>query len=66
EEARGFNALHRSAMEGHRNFVAKLIAVGVPVDSRNLVGGTALSQAVQGGHKGVALELLAAGADVNK
>lgn len=46
--------------------MAKLIEVGASVDSRHRLGSTALLEAVQGGHKGVALERLAAGADVNR
>lgn len=58
-------ALHVAAKAGHRTFVTKLIEAGAPLELHHILGGTALTEAVEGGHKGVALERLTAGADVN-
>lgn len=58
--------LHVAAQKGHRRCVAKLIEAGAPVDSMHAFGGTALTAAAKACHKGVAVELIAAGADVNK
>lgn len=60
------DALYMASRRGHRHFVAKLIEAGAPVDLRDWMGCTALTEAVLFGRKGVTLELLAAGADVNK
>ncbi|CAN0463223.1 unnamed protein product, partial [Scytosiphon promiscuus] len=65
EEGRSLTALHEAAEGGHRSFVAKLLEAGAPIESKLVSGSTALTEAVRHRCKGVVLELLAAGADVN-
>eukprot|EP00903_Cladosiphon_okamuranus_P012499 g11704.t1 len=55
-----------ASMEGHRDCGVALIKAGAPVAYENRAAGTALSQAVEGGHEGVVSELLAAGAGLGK
>lgn len=59
------SAHYCAAKNGHRSCVALLIKAGAALEYKGRMGGTALTAAVRGGHEGVVLELLAAGADVH-
>ncbi|CAN0402641.1 unnamed protein product [Scytosiphon promiscuus] len=65
EERCPLTTLRMAADRGYRSFVAKLIEAGAPVEAKGFDGETALTGAVRHRRKGVVLELLAAGADVN-
>ena len=57
--------LLEAARRGDAAVVAATLAFGVPVDSRDREGNTALVLAALAGHQGIAARLLDAGADVN-
>lgn len=65
ETGQSYPALQTAAERGHRSFVAKLIEAGAPVEAKPVGMWAALTAAVFNRRKGVVLELLAAGADVN-
>ena len=65
EVRRPLSTLMATAMDGRRDCVALLTKAGAPLEYKRMLGGTALTLAVQNGHEGVVLELLAAGADVD-
>lgn len=54
-----------AAMGGYRSCVSVLIEAGAHLKQTGRYSGTALAEAVDKGHEGVVLELLAAGVDVN-
>lgn len=55
--------LPAAAQAGDRDAVAKLLALGLPIDARDAQGCTALLRAAGGGFEGLVADLLAAGAD---
>lgn len=57
--------LHSASRMGHRGFVKGLLAAGAPLEYKWMLGGTALTLAVEYGHKDTVTELLAGGADIN-
>jgi hypothetical protein len=57
--------LIEAAARGDLAAVRRLVAAGASLEARDASGRTALLAAVQGGHEGVALALVALGADVN-
>ncbi|MCW5637235.1 MAG: ankyrin repeat domain-containing protein [Rubrivivax sp.] len=57
--------LIEAAARGDLAAVRRLAGAGAPLEGRDASGRTALLAAVQGGHEGVALALVALGADVN-
>ncbi|CAM9278649.1 unnamed protein product [Ectocarpus fasciculatus] len=59
---RPLSALYTAAMLGRTRIVKALIEAGAPLES--MIGDTALSAAVRGGHEEVVRELLAAGASI--
>lgn len=66
EMTRKWCPLRNAVQNGHRSCVAVLIKVGVPLDYKWKMAGTVLTMAVEHGHEGIVLELLAAGlANVN-
>ncbi|CAM9691185.1 unnamed protein product, partial [Ectocarpus fasciculatus] len=62
------SVLYTAATNGHLSMVKALIEAGAPLEYKwrvqNMIGDTALSAAVEGGHKEVVRELLAAGASI--
>jgi ankyrin repeat protein len=58
-------ALHRAAINGHKDVVELLLAEGAGVDARDWGLVTPLNYAVENGHREVASLLIASGADVN-
>lgn len=66
EVTRKMSALHVEVIVGHRRIVANARGEGATVDSRDIVRGTTSGRRLKHRHKGVVIELLSAGADVNK
>lgn len=58
-------ALHKAALEGHRDVVVALLEYGVPVDIQTRCGSTPLHYATRSGHTAVVKLLLESGASIN-
>lgn len=65
EEDRPPSPYFVAARAGHQAMVAALVQAGAPLEYKWMLGGTALTTAVEEGHIDVVVELLAAGADVD-
>lgn len=57
-----YTPLHRAAKEGHLDVVKELLASGADINSKSVLGDTAMSLAMEKGHRAVVDELSARGA----
>lgn len=65
-DAQGYNPLHLASHAGHTFMMVYLLAVGVPVDSPDSMGRTALQwSAYKGNSISGMIELIKSGADLN-